>query len=111
MTDHIASILLEYHRKTEAICPIIFHKESGEYLNLSRPQSWLKLIYKSNPQLKKHITVHGFRHTYATLNKGEDMTDVQAVMGHATLSMTQHYTHSTQDGQNRVRDFMNGLGL
>lgn len=111
LTDHMASILLEYRRKNEVIYPIIFHKESGEYLNLSRPQSWLKSIYKSNPQLKKHITVHGFRHTYATLNKGEDMTDVQAVMGHATLSMTQHYTHSTQDGQNRVRDFMNELGL
>lgn len=55
--------------------------------------------------------MHNFRHTYAILNKGEDMIDVPAVMGHATFSMTQHYTHSTQDGQNRVRAFMNELGL
>lgn len=107
----MASILLEYHRKNEVICPIIFHKESGKYLNLSRPQAWLKSIYKYLTTIKKHITVHNFRHTYAILNKGEDMIDVQAVMGHATFSMTQHYTHSTQDGQNRVRDFMNELGL
>ena len=56
----MASILLEYRRKNEVIYPIIFHKEAGEYFNLSSPQTWLKSIYKSNPQLKKHITVHGF---------------------------------------------------
>lgn len=69
------------------------------------------IVEIANPQLKKHITVHGFRHTYATLNKGEDMTDVQAVMGHANVSMTRHYTHSTTEGRNRVKIYMNDLGL
>ncbi len=49
----MASILLEYHRKNEVICPIIFHKESGKYLNLSRPQAWLKSIYKYLTHNKK----------------------------------------------------------
>lgn len=40
-----------------------------------------------------------------------DMTDVQAVMGHANISMTRHYTHSTPEGRNRVRIYMNDLGL
>lgn len=53
LTDHMASILLEYHRKNEVICPIIFHKESGKYLNLSRPQAWLKSIYKYLTHNKK----------------------------------------------------------
>ena len=111
LTDHMVSVLKEYHKNEKILFPIIFHKESGNYLNLSRPQAWLKSIYAANPQLKKHITVHGFRHTYATHNKGEDMTDVQAVMGHANVSMTRHYTHSTPEGRNRVRIYMNDLGL
>lgn len=111
LTDHMVSVLKEYHRNEKILFPIIFHKESGNYLNLSRPQAWLKSIYVANPQLKKHITVHGFRHTYATLNKGEDMTDVQAVMGHTNVSMTRHYTHSTPEGRNRARIYMNDLGL
>lgn len=34
------------------------------------------------------------------------MTDVQAVMGHANISMSEPYTHSTPEGQIRVCDYM-----
>lgn len=111
LTDHMIGVLKEYRKRDKLMCPVVFHKQSGEYLNISRPQMWLTSIYKANQQIKKHITVHGFRHTYATLNKEENMTDVQAVMGHADISMTEHYTHSTEEGRMRVRNYMNNLGL
>jgi integrase/recombinase XerD len=86
--------------------------DNAIFINLSGTrltrQGFWKIIksYASQAGLKKCITPHTLRHSFAThlLENGADLKSIQEMLGHADISSTQIYT---QILKNRYRDVYN----
>ncbi|MBI4846449.1 MAG: site-specific tyrosine recombinase XerD [Candidatus Omnitrophica bacterium] len=76
----------------------LFLSKAGS--KLSRQMIW-KLIrqYASMAGIKKHVSPHTLRHSFAThiLEKGADLRIVQELLGHSNISTTQIYTHVNKE--------------
>jgi integrase/recombinase XerC len=73
--------------------------------NLSVPGArWIIYRYAQQSNLGKNIHPHALRHSFAThlVNSGCDVRIVQEMLGHASLSTTQRYTHTNIDKLKQV---------
>jgi tyrosine recombinase XerC len=77
----------------------------GERLTVRGVQFLLRRALQS-AGVAKPVSPHTFRHSFAThiLNRGADIRIVQELLGHASLSTTQVYTHLDVEGLRRVYD-------
>jgi integrase/recombinase XerC len=74
---------------------------------LSSRSVWLALKrYLDHAAIPSNISPHKLRHSFAThlLDAGADLRSVQSLLGHASLSTTQIYTHVTVERLKRAYD-------
>ncbi|MGZ4034957.1 MAG: tyrosine-type recombinase/integrase, partial [Bacteroidia bacterium] len=93
--------------KDEIRCHLKIKKDHEDFLFLNNRGAKLtremvftiikRLAYKI--QLKKHISPHTFRHSFAThlIEGGADLRAVQEMLGHESITTTEIYTHLDRD--------------
>lgn len=80
----------------------IFLNQKGRALSVAGIEMIVR-VYSGLRGTNKPVTPHAFRHTFATamLVNGADIREVQAMLGHSSISATQRYTHVTTE---RLKD-------
>lgn len=100
ISSALRELLIEYQKQSTS--EKLFHTVNDTFLHLSAPNTWLNEIYHAHPELRE-ITLHGFRHTFATLLISETNVKpktVQMLLGHKNIEITLNlYTHINQDNQ------------
>ena len=84
---------------------LLFSNGNNELMRPWLVQYWNKTIAKDAGL--KHITVHGFRHTHASLlfEAGTPMQDVKERLGHSDITTTMNvYTHVTKSEKKKTAE-------
>jgi site-specific recombinase XerD len=88
--------------------------KSGREAGPLTPRSIQRTVaqYARLAGITKKITPHTLRHTFATdlLRGGADIRSVQAMLGHASITTTQIYTHVTNKGLKEIHEKFHGKG-
>ena len=95
--DQVTSELISaYLRKRKDNIPALFVNNREERISQRSIQTMVKK-YAKRAGIKKNVTPHTLRHTFAThlLQEGADIVTIQTLLGHTNLSTTQIYTHVT----------------
>lgn len=103
--DRIRPLLLRASAPPrETSSDLVFMGRCGGRLDVGGVQQKLR-IYATRAKIKKHLTIHVFRHTLATemLRHGADLRQIQEMLGHKNLKTTQIYTHIVKGELKRIQ--------
>lgn len=84
------------------IAPVFVGHTGGRLTTRSIERLMKRYLVRAN--LDPHMSPHALRHSFAThlLDAGADLRSVQELLGHASLSTTQIYTHVTVERLKQV---------
>lgn len=90
-------------RENHVICDRVFANKFGKPLSSQAVRN-LVSKYTEMAGIRKNITPHTFRHSFATLllEEGVDIKYIQEFLGHSSISTTQIYLHVSQESAKEV---------
>ena len=119
LSDSAKEWLKAYLDKRHDTSPFLFvsHDRAKKSRSVSLPLSSRSIErivkkYAKQAGMTKKITPHTMRHTFATdlLRSGADIRSVQSLLGHASITTTQIYTHVTDKGLKEIHKKFHAKG-
>ena len=103
--SHAMAAVQRYRQKAGVQDGPLFRNKSGRRLTTCGVANIVDK-YRRLSGLPLNVTPHKFRHSFAThlLDNGADLRSVQSLLGHASLSTTQIYTHVSTRRMKEVYD-------
>jgi len=90
----------------------LFEGQNGGMYSARSIQTILKAAV-AKTSIKKHVTVHTLRHSFAThlLENGTDVRYIQSLLGHSSSKTTEIYTHVTTKGMEKIKSPLDKLNI
>jgi len=111
LSDKILLMLRTYYKEYRPKIWIFESPDGKQYSASSIRNIFEKAKLKSG--IKKKITLHGLRHSYATHlhEKGIDIRAIQELLGHNSIKTTEIYTHVSKKRINDIKSPFDDLDI